>query len=257
MINDCAYVSQTLANHLKKKGINVEHKLRTRSLFDKTLMIAIKTYFLKADVYHCAYLLQDCWFARKFSKKPLIGHAHGSDVRNIDSKWGKIIKENLINCDKILVTSLDLFDTAKEYNDTTEYFPIPIDVNVFTPDIENQIEEKPKLALYCNKSYDKLNSETENILLEKGYKIIKINPTDYPHFQMSKLYHQYDLFIDQSQLPHMSKMCLEAMSCGLQVVKPDGELRLDRKKNREYIIKHHNADKLVNRLLEIYQEVMV
>ena len=75
MINDCAYVSQTIANHLKKKGINVEHKLRTRSLFDKTLMIAIKTYFLKADVYHCAYLLQDCWFARKFGKKPLIGHA--------------------------------------------------------------------------------------------------------------------------------------------------------------------------------------
>ena len=50
MINDCAYVNQTLASLLMKNDVDVKLQLRTRNLFDKTILLAIKLYFLKADI---------------------------------------------------------------------------------------------------------------------------------------------------------------------------------------------------------------
>ena len=257
MINDCAYVNQTLASLLMKNDVDVKLQLRTRNLFDKTILLAIKLYFLKADIYHCAYLLQDCWFARKFNKRPLIGHAHGSDIRNIDSKWGKIIKGNLINCDKILVATPDLLNIAKQYNDNVEYFPTPIDINIFSPNIQNKKLNKQKLALYCSKPGDYLESKTNDKLIDQGYKIIQINEFNYPYYKMPDIYHKYDVFIDQHLNPIKSKMCLEAMSCGLPVVTYDGNFLLNGKQNREYIVKYHDANKLITRLLKIYQELIM
>ena len=80
---------------------------------------------------------------------------------------------------------------------------------------------------------------------------------NYPYYKMPDIYHKYDIFIDQHLNPIKSKMCLEAMSCGLPVVTYDGNFLLNGKQNREYIVKYHDANKLITRLLKIYQELIM
>lgn len=81
MINDCAYVGETLLKYLPS-DIKWKHVKRSRGLWSKTFGLAYKIMRVKADVYHAHYLLQDCYIAAKLGKKPLIGHAHGSDLRS-------------------------------------------------------------------------------------------------------------------------------------------------------------------------------
>jgi hypothetical protein len=134
MINDCAFVGETLLRYLPKK-FNMTHIKRSRSLFDKTAGIAWRIWRSKGSLYHVHYLLQDCYLALKFRKKPVIGHAHGSDLREAinSKKWERIVKYNLRNCDKILVAQPTILDVAKKYNATSEYFPIPYDPELFYP----------------------------------------------------------------------------------------------------------------------------
>ena len=109
MINDCAYVGETLIKYFPE-NIEIRHIKRTRSLWSKTLGIAYRIMRTNADVYHVHYLLQDCYIAGKLGKRPLIGHAHGSDLRASLNHplWGRIVKYNLRRCDKILVSTPDI-----------------------------------------------------------------------------------------------------------------------------------------------------
>jgi len=254
MINDCAYVSQTLAQQMRKTGINVELRLRTRSFFDKTLGIAGKVITSKGDIYHCAYLLNDCWLARKFMKRPLLGHAHGSDIRGINGKWGKIIKKNLMSCDKILVATPDIYNVAKEFNNTTEYFPTPIDIELFSPVNDMKIDRKR--ALYCLKYFDSFPVDLGKEILNRGYEIIVMKPGSFNYKEMPNIYRKYDLFIDQQTLPIITKMCLEAMSCGIPVVTHDGRFRMNGDMNRKFVIENHDSKKLSKRLIDIYRTLV-
>ena len=92
MINDCAFVAETLLKHLPPT-IEKQHIKRTRSTWSKTLGIAYDIWRAKGDIFHAHYLLQDCYIAARLGKKPLIGHAHGSDLRS------KIIAFGLSNSD--------------------------------------------------------------------------------------------------------------------------------------------------------------
>jgi len=71
MINDCAYVGETLIKYFPK-DIEVTHIKRSRGLWDKTFGIGLKIMRARADVYHVHYLLQDCYIASKLGKRPLI-----------------------------------------------------------------------------------------------------------------------------------------------------------------------------------------
>uniref|UniRef100_A0A7C5XJ63 Uncharacterized protein n=1 Tax=Ignisphaera aggregans TaxID=334771 RepID=A0A7C5XJ63_9CREN len=55
---------------------------------------------ISADVYHIHYLLQDCYIVLKLGKKPLIGHAHGSDIRVAlnNPLLGRVVRYNLMRC---------------------------------------------------------------------------------------------------------------------------------------------------------------
>jgi len=134
MVNDCAYVGETLIKYLPRE-IEVMHLRRSRHFLDKTFGIAWKIFRANGDIYHVHYLLQDCYLALKFGKHPLIGHAHGSDLRDIlhSKKWGWMVRHNLRNCDKIVVAQPTILELAKEFNETAEYFPIPYDPEIFYP----------------------------------------------------------------------------------------------------------------------------
>jgi glycosyltransferase involved in cell wall biosynthesis len=243
MINDCAFVAETLIRYLPK-DFAVIHIKRSRGFFDKTLKIAWKILRAKGDIYHVHYLLQDCYLASKFGKHPLIGHAHGSDLREVinSKKWGRIVKHNLKNCEKILVAQSTILEVAKEFNENTEYFPIPYDPKVFYPtplSFERKIKQvflasshnfkikgtdKLLRALSLTKTslkvktvkYGKDAEKAEKLAKEYGLKIHFIE--NVPHNRMNELYWESDLVLGSFGVGQLDTVAIEAMACGRPVI---------------------------------------
>jgi glycosyltransferase involved in cell wall biosynthesis len=243
MINDAAYVGETLLKYLPD-DIEKQHVKRTRGLWDKTFGIALKILRAKGDIYHAHYLLQDCYIASRLGKKPLIGHAHGSDLRDQikKRKWGWIIKHNLRKCAKILVAQPTILDTALEFNETAEYFPIPFDPKTFFP-TPLQPERKEKHVFIASthnfkvKGTDKFLkalaslstpvrikalaggknfAEAQQLANELGLQA-DFTPR-VPHEKMSELYWESDLVLGSFSIGQLDTVAIEAMACGRPVV---------------------------------------
>jgi len=243
MINDCAFVGETLIKYLPS-SIDVVHLKRTRKFFDKTVKIAWKILRTKGDVYHCHYLLQDCYIASKLGRRPLIGHAHGSDLRDTlhSKKWGWIVKYNLKNCDKILVAQPTILDVAKEFNDTAEYFPIPYDPKLFysAPFVTGREVKRVFMASpqdFRVKGSDKLLhalslvnipfkavavrygrdvERTEKLAEDLGLDVKFIDKV--PHDSMNQLYWGSDIVLGSFGVGQLGTVAIEAMASGRPVV---------------------------------------
>ena len=245
MINDCAYVGENLLKYFPQ-DIEKQHIRRTRGLLNKTFGIAYGILRSKGDLYHVHYLLQDCYIASRFGKKPLVGHAHGSDLRETlrSRKWGGIVKHNLKSCNKILVAQPTVLATAKQYNETAEYFPIPFDPEIFFP--KPLPEERKEYHVFLASTHNFDIKGTDKLLrsvslvperikvkafnagkdLEKAKHLAKelsLN-IDFisrvPHSMMNELYWESDLVLGSfaSGREHLDTIAIEAMACGRPLV---------------------------------------
>jgi len=242
MVNDCAFVGETLIKYLPE-GFSVLHLKRSRRFFDKTFGIGWRIFRVKGDLYHVHYLLQDCYLALKFGKKPIIGHAHGSDLRDTlhSRKWGWIVKHNLRRCDKILVAQPTILDVAKEFNDTAEYFPIPYDPEIFYP--KPLPEEREVKRVFLASPHDFRVKGTDKFLralasvsvplkvksiwygrdVKRASKVAKGLELDIefvgrvPHGRMNELYWESDLVLGSFGVGQMDTVAIEAMACGRPV----------------------------------------
>lgn len=243
MINDCAFVGETLTKYLPKE-FNVTHIKRTRSLLDKTFGVAWKVWRSKGSLYHVHYLLQDCFLALKFGKKPVVGHAHGSDLREAlnSRKWGWIVKHNLKNCEKVLVAQPTILEVAKEYSATSEYFPIPYDPKIFYPkSLSNEKSVKQVLLASPNdfkvKGTDKLLQACSMIRvpfklkainygrdIKKAQILAKKLGLDIEfvakriHDEVNRLYWEADVVLGSFGVGQLDTVAIEAMACGRPVV---------------------------------------
>jgi glycosyltransferase involved in cell wall biosynthesis len=243
MINDAAFVGETLLKYLPA-DMEKQHVKRSRGVWDKTFGIALKILRAKGDIYHAHYLLQDCYIASKLGKKPLIGHAHGSDLRDgiKESKWGWIIKNNLRKCDKIVVAQPTILDTALEFNETAEYFPIPFDPKLFFPKPLLQEAEEKRVFIASTHNFrikgtDKflkaLASLSEPVKIKSlaggkdfveaqklaGALGLQVDFTPkVPHEKMSELYWESDLVLGSYSIGQLDTIAIEAMACGRPVV---------------------------------------
>lgn len=243
MINDAAFVGETLLKYmpaeLEKKQIK-----RSRSLWDKTFGIAIKILRAEGDIYHAHYLLQDCYIASKLNKKPLIGHAHGSDLREMihKRKWSWIIRDNLRSCDKILVAQPTILETAQKFNETAEYFPIAFDPKIFFPTpLPPEREEKQVFIASAHnfrvKGTDKFLralaslstpirirsfragknlAEAQQLARELGLKIDFIPKVS--HKKMRELYRESNMVLGSFGIGQLDTVAIEAMACARPVV---------------------------------------
>lgn len=243
MINDCAFVGETLVKYLPSR-FDVVHLTRTRKFLDKTVKIAWKILRAKGDIYHCHYLLQDCWFTLKFGKRPVIGHAHGTDLREVirSRKLGRFVRCNLENCDKILVAQPMILDVAREFNETAEYFPIPYDPKLFYP-ISLTTERKVKLVfmaspqnfgvkgthkLFYALSLVKIPVKVKAIRygkdLERAEQLAKQLKLDVdfidvvPHDNMNQLYWNSDVVLGSYGVGQLDTVAIEAMASGKPIV---------------------------------------
>jgi glycosyltransferase involved in cell wall biosynthesis len=245
MINDCAYVGETLLKFFPA-DIQKQHIERTRGLWNKTFGIAYKILWAKGDIYHVHYLLQDCYIASHLGKRPLVGHAHGSDLRETlqSRRWGAIVKSNLRSCNKILVAQPTVLDVAKEYNEMAEYFPIPFDPAIFFP--KTPPEKKSEYHVLLAAKHDFNVKGTDKLLravslvpekikvkafnagkdLEKAKQLAEELKLDIdfislvPHFKMNELFWESDLVLGSFAVgrQHLDTVAIEAMACGRPVV---------------------------------------
>lgn len=243
MINDAAFVGETLLKYMPSSVEKIQIK-RTRGFWSKTFGLAFKIMGAKADLYHANYLLQDCYIASQLNKKPLIGHAHGSDLRKAlkHPVWNRIVKHNLINCSRILVSTPDIMDIAKKYRDDAEYLPNPVDFELFYPKPIEQKSEKKRVFIASDanwtvkgtditlKALSQVKDDIEVSMVQQGRDFektvslahslgidLKILPKVH-HSLMNNYYWAADIIIDRFALGSLGMVSLEAIACGRPVL---------------------------------------
>lgn len=244
MVNDCAFVGETLVKYLPK-DFRVYYLKRSRSFSDKTVGIAWRIFKSKGNLYHIHYLLQDCYLALKFGKHPLVGHAHGSDLRSSIKHrvFGRIVRYNLKNCDKILVSTPDILSIAKEFRSDVEYLPNPVDSGIFYPKpLVTEKPEKKRVLIASDSNWNVKGTDMTIRALSKIKDDVEINIIKYgvdfertlsltrslgmqlnvlpkvPHDEMNEYYWSADIVIDQFKMGSLGMVSLEAIACGRPVI---------------------------------------
>jgi glycosyltransferase involved in cell wall biosynthesis len=243
MINDCAFVGQTIFKHLPA-DIEKQHIKRTRGLWSKTFGLTYKILKAKGDLFHAHYLLQDCYLAARLGKKPLIGHAHGSDLR-VSLKhplWGRIVRHNLKNCNKILVSTPDILSIAKSFRKNAEYLPNPVDTDLFFPKPAVPHNGKPRVLIASDSNWsvkgtdvairalslikDKVNvsiiaygadfHKTVALASSLGLHLNVLSKIS--HEKLNEYYWNSDVVIDRFKIGSLGLVSLEAIACGRPVL---------------------------------------
>jgi len=243
MVNDCAFVGETLIKYLPE-GFSVLHLKRSRRFFDKTFGVGWRLFRAKGDLYHVHYLLQDCYLALKFGKCPIVGHAHGSDLRRSlkHRVWGRIVRYNLKHCDKVLVSTPDILGIARKYRADAEYLPNPVDTELFYPKpfIAHKGKKRVLIASDSNwsvkgtdlaiEALSKIKDKVDVSIIEYGVDFDKtvdlassldLRLSVLPkvsHDRVSEYYWDADVVIDQFKFGSLGMVSLEAIACGRPVI---------------------------------------
>ena len=243
MINDCAFVGETLLKYMPS-NVEKQHIKRSRGFWSKTFGLAYNILKAKGDLYHVHYLLQDCYIASKLGKKPIIGHAHGSDLRSALKHflWSRIVEHNLRNCDKVLVSTPDILGIAKSYREDTKYLPNPVDAEIFYPKplLEHGGKKRVLIASDSNwnikgtdiaiKALSRIKDDVDVSIIAYGVDFERTLSLAYsfglhlnilPKVSHEKLNHYYwnaDVVIDRFKLGSLGMVSLEAIACGRPVI---------------------------------------
>ena len=243
MINDCAFVGETILKYLPE---NIEriHVKRSRGPWGKTFGLVFKILRSRGDVYHVNYLLQDCYIALKLGKKPLVGHAHGSDLRDglKNPLWGGMVRYNLENCDKILVSTPDILGIARRYREDAEYIPSPVDTQFFYPKPLPERGEKLKVLIASGSNWTVKGTDIAIRTLSRIEEKVEVSIIKYgkdfrktvslakslgldirllpkvSHEGMREYYWRSDIVIDQFKLGALGMISLEAIASGRPVI---------------------------------------
>jgi len=242
---------------------NVQWKFirRTRSLWDKTLGLFLKILFSKGDFYIVNFALQDAWLVQKLKHLDLL-ICHGGDVRwTIKKKWwGWIVKSNLKHAKHVAYTVDDIAEDLLKFRSDAFFMYRPVQAENYTPH-KHRVTFKSKSfhAVYFEKPYDKIQPNLVRYLIDNDCTLTTINNL-IPHKLMPIFLRNFDVLIDHMAYNgSVSKICLEAMSCGLCVItwKDKDHLKervtelLDPQKraeesliNRKFVMENHNANNI-------------
>jgi glycosyltransferase involved in cell wall biosynthesis len=243
MINDCAFVAETLLKYMPP-DINKQSIKRTRGFWSKTFGLAYAILKTQGDLYHVHYLLQDCYLATRLGKRPLIGHAHGSDLRSTLNHplLGIIVRKNLRNCDKILVSTPDILSIAKQFRSDAEYLPNPVDPKLFYPKPPVPHNGKKRVLIASNSDWRTKGTDIALRALAEIKDEVEVSIIGYgvdfgrtialasslglclnvwprvSHKKLNQYYWSADVVVDRFKLGSLGMISLEAIACGRPVV---------------------------------------
>lgn len=243
MVNDCAWVGQTLIKY-SPPNIIYSHIKRSRSLVSKTLGIFAKIVFSKGDVFHVHYGLQDHFLVKLLKNSPTVCHFHGSDLRTtLNTRLGWVVRENLKSADRVLVSVPDILPIARRYRQDAKYLPNPVDLELFRPQIIKEHSEFNVLwasDLSYTKGADKFIEAFAKFQKENPISIlgvikhgrdciamlkllkdldVKHDVIEYqPHEKMVELYRWADVVAVDLTLGYLHMTSLEAMACMRPVI---------------------------------------
>jgi glycosyltransferase involved in cell wall biosynthesis len=243
MINDCAFVGETLLKYMPL-AMEKQHIKRSRGFWSKTFGLAYKILKAEGNLYHVHYLLQDCFIAACLGKKPLIGHAHGSDLRVSlrHPLWGTIVRHNLRKCDKVLVSTPDILGIAKTFREDAEYLPNPVDMEIFYPKplLEHGGKKRVLIASDSNwsvkgtdmaiRALSRIKDDVDVSIIAYGIDFERTLSLAYSfglhmnilpkvsHEKLNQYYWSADVVIDRFKLGSLGMVSLEAIACGRPVI---------------------------------------
>lgn len=306
MINDCAFVGETLLKYMPESFVKV-HVKRGRGFLEKSIGLVLKILSCSGDVYHVHYLLQDAFITSLFSKKPLVCHAHGSDLRSSlhHPVWGNVVRADLKMCDYVIVSTPDILQVARKFREDSRYVPNPVDLGVFYPKPARERNEKKKVLIASDSNWSvkgtdiairalsMIKDNVEVFIISHGRDFnktlalarklglsVKVLPRT-PHEKMNQYYWNADIVIDQFKLGSLGLVSLEGIACGRPVITyvssqydeyrefPLKDLQTEKEiaeavmeadeklweAEYAYLIKNHHPQRIVNEILEIYDEV--
>jgi glycosyltransferase involved in cell wall biosynthesis len=169
--------------------------------------------------------------------KPVILHYHGNDIRN---KWS-LKRKYWSKADAILYSTPDLLN--HETPKLAVYLPNPVDTDLFHKFPDTFRKSRTALAFKYHLDIDKANSYAKKYGLS-----IEFLERNIPHNKMPEILNKYEYYIDQTQIPSLSKTALEALACGLKVIRWDGEII-------EGLPEEHKPENVVISLVKLIKEL--
>jgi len=160
----------------------------------------------------------------------------------------------------------DLKQLLEEFRSDAVYLPTPVKTDVFTP--KTNYSDKPK-AVYFKVHYEKLSKKLRELLLEHNISLT-VKERNVPYASMPSVLSNFDIYVDQSTIPSLSKTCLEAMSCGLATI-DYRHIQLSERvaflsdvlnikkigdENRKFVIENHEVKKVAGKLTDVWNEVL-
>ncbi len=187
------------------------------------------------------------WLRRIYRRKCLVMHYHGSDIRG---KW-ELKRRLWSKADLVIVSTQDLFTEApsSERNKKIFHLPNPVDTELFKP-MPNLRRKGKALFIYSSRrpklreslEWAKKIAKQNSLSLE----ILDIDRNPIRYIDMPRLLNRYEYFIDHCYVPALSKTALEALACGLKVIRWDGRVI-------EGLPEQHKPENVVKKLKEYYE----
>jgi len=176
---------------------------------------------------------------RLYPRKPLVLHYHGSEVRG---KWSAK-REYCRLADVVLVSTPDLLDGAPE---GVIYLPNPVDTEIFKP---MPTLRRSLTAVYLIKHQKGEDPGwAKRVASKLGLRLTvrdrMKDPIPYP--KLPRFLNSFEYYIDRNYVPSLSKTALEALACGLKVIRWD-------ERTVEGLPEEHRPEKVVSTLAEIYE----
>lgn len=184
-----------------------------------------------------------------FPWKKIIIHYHGTDIRG---GWNDM-RKYWEPADSILVSTLDLLEGAPE---KAIYLPNTVDTDIFKPILGLM---KPNTALFFFiqrtdiQEKSALCSSIENLEwaeniskdMDLELTILDRDNAYVPYPELPEYLNQFEYFIDRKQYSSLSKTALEALACGLKVIRWDDKIV-------EGLPEAHKPENVVTYLKDIY-----
>ena len=257
-VHDCAGVGALLVKLLNDAGLDAElivresidrfgierfymvRGARVRLLSDspKKFVFRILNIARKFDVLHLHSLDKVVPILKiAYPGKRVILHYHGSDIRDA---W-HARRKYWSRADAILVSTPDLLSGAPE---VATWLPNPVDTEHFKP-LEEVTRAKDEV-LYFRLPYEDLDRALERVR-KLGLKPV-VSDRNVEYSALPHLLNRYEYFADRYSIPSLSKTALEALACGLKVVRWDGRII-------EGLPREHEPDNVFAKYLQLLSEL--